>query len=171
MFSLRYALRLREQQMAEASGGSKKLLWIMIILVALSSAGAAAAIYMVLDQRGNADTTEAEEVAERQTPVFTHIEPFTVNLADDRHGSRLLYTGITLLVGDEQSQTILEEHMPQVRSRLLILLSGKQASEITSTQGKEELAQAIISRLSVPLTENQPPLDLREVLFTEFIVQ
>ncbi len=61
--------------------------------------------------------------------------------------------------------------MPQVRSRLLILLSGKQASELTSTEGKEALAQDIISRLSVPLTENQPPLDLREVLFTEFIVQ
>lgn len=157
--------------MAETSSGSKKLLWIMIILVVLSSAGAAAAIYMVLDQRGTAEGGEIQRVAERETPVFTRIEPFTVNLADDRYGSRLLYTGITLLVGNEQSKTIIEEHMPQVRSRLLILLSGKQASELTSTEGKEELAQAIIGRLTVPLTENQPPLDLREVLFTEFIVQ
>lgn len=107
----------------------------------------------------------------RRPPVFTRIEPFTVNLADDRFGSRLLYIGITLRVGNEQSKAIIEEHMPQVRSRLLILLSGKQASELTSTEGKEALAQDIISRLSVPLTENQPPLDLREVLFTEFIVQ
>lgn len=61
--------------------------------------------------------------------------------------------------------------MPQVRSRLLMLLSGKQASELTSPEGKEELAQAIISQLNVPLTDNQPPLDLREVLFTDFIVQ
>ncbi|WP_404472495.1 flagellar basal body-associated protein FliL [Vreelandella venusta] len=157
--------------MAETSSGSKKLLWIMIILVVLSSAGAAAAIYMVLDQRGGTEGGEIQQVVERETPVFTRIEPFTVNLADDRYGSRLLYTGITLLVGNEQSKTIIEEHMPQVRSRLLILLSGKQASELTSTEGKEELAQAIIGRLNVPLTENQPPLDLREVLFTEFIVQ
>lgn len=157
--------------MAETSSGSKKLLWIMIILVVLSSAGAAAAIYMVLDQRGGTAGGEIQQVVERETPVFTRIEPFTVNLADDRYGSRLLYTGITLLVGNEQSKTIIEEHMPQVRSRLLILLSGKQASELTSTEGKEELAQAIIGRLNVPLTENQPPLDLREVLFTEFIVQ
>jgi len=157
--------------MAETSSGSKKLLWIMIILVVLSSAGAAAAIYMVLDQRGGTEGGEIQQVVERETPVFTRIEPFTVNLADDRYGSRLLYTGITLLVGNEQSKTIIEEHMPQVRSRLLILLSGKQASELTSIEGKEELAQAIIGRLTVPLTDNQPPLDLREVLFTEFIVQ
>ena len=155
--------------MAESSGGSKKLLWVMIILVLLSSAGAAAAIYLVLDQR---DSGEAQQqTVELTPPVFTHIEPFTVNLADDRYGSRLLYTGITLRVGNEQSKTIIEEHMPQVRSRLLILLSGKQANELTSTEGKEELAQALISRLNVPLSENQPPLDLREVLFTEFIVQ
>ncbi|MCL5425155.1 MAG: flagellar basal body-associated protein FliL [Gammaproteobacteria bacterium] len=158
--------------MAETSGGSKKLLWVMIILVLLSSAGAAAAIYMVIDQRGG-DTVEGEtqQMAARQPPIFMRIEPFTVNLADDRYGSRLLYTGVTLRVGNDLSQQILEEHMPQVRSRLLMLLSGKQASDLTSPEGKEELAQAIISRLNVPLTENQPPLDLREVLFTEFIVQ
>jgi flagellar FliL protein len=158
--------------MAESSGGSKKLLWVMIILVLLSSAGAAAAIYLVLDQRNSSDSGEAQQqTVELTPPVFTRIEPLTVNLADDRYGSRLLYTGITLRVGNEQSKTIIEEHMPQVRSRLLILLSGKQANELTSTEGKEELAQAIISRLNVPFTENQPPLDLREVLFTEFIVQ
>ena len=158
--------------MAESSGGSKKLLWVMIILVLLSSAGAAAAIYLVLDQRNSGDSGEAQQqTVELTPPVFTRIEPLTVNLADDRYGSRLLYTGITLRVGNEQSKTIIEEHMPQVRSRLLILLSGKQANELTSTEGKEELAQAIISRLNVPFTENQPPLDLREVLFTEFIVQ
>ena len=155
--------------MAESSGGSKKLLWVMIILVLLSSAGAAAAIYLVLDQRDSGEVQQ--QTIELTPPVFTRIEPLTVNLADDRYGSRLLYTGITLRVGNEQSKAIIEEHMPQVRSRLLILLSGKQANELTSTEGKEELAQAIISRLNVPLSENQPPLDLREVLFTEFIVQ
>lgn len=158
--------------MAEKSGGSKKLLWIMIVLVLLSSAGAAAAIYMVMDQRGGVTTEgEMQQTMERQSPIFMRIEPFTVNLADDRHGSRLLYTGVTLRVGNDLTRQILEEHMPQVRSRLLMLLSGKQASELTSPEGKEELAQAIISQLNVPLTDNQPPLDLREVLFTDFIVQ
>ncbi|MBF58999.1 flagellar basal body-associated protein FliL [Halomonas sp. FeN2] len=158
--------------MAEKSGGSKKLLWIMIILVLLSSAGAAAAIYMVMDQRDDgSEDAEMQQAMERQTPIFMQIEPFTVNLADDSYGSRLLYTGVTLRVGNEESKAILEEHMPQVRSRLLMLLSGKQADELTSSEGKQQLAQAIVDRLNVPLTENQPPLDLREVLFTEFIVQ
>ncbi|MGM0614019.1 MAG: flagellar basal body-associated protein FliL [Pseudomonadota bacterium] len=159
--------------MAESSGGSKKLLWIMIILVLLSSGGAAAAIYMVMNQsdNGNGNDEQAQEaVAQRQSPIFVEVEPFTVNLADDR-ASRLLYTGITLRVGNEESKTILEEHMPQVRSRLITVLSAMQASELTSSEGKELLSQRIINRLEVPLAENQPPLELREVLFTEFIVQ
>lgn len=159
--------------MAESSGGSKKLLWIMIILVLLSSGGAAAAIYMVMNQsdNGNGNGEQAQEaVAQRQSPIFVEVEPFTVNLADDR-ASRLLYTGITLRVGNEESKTILEEHMPQVRSRLITVLSAMQASELTSSEGKELLSQRIINRLEVPLAENQPPLELREVLFTEFIVQ
>ncbi|WGI25538.1 flagellar basal body-associated protein FliL [Halomonas alkaliantarctica] len=158
--------------MAEKSGGSKKLLWIMIILVLLSSAGAAVAIYMVMDQRDDgSEDAEMQQAMELESPIFMRIEPFTVNLADDSYGSRLLYTGVTLRLGDEESKAILEEHMPQVRSRLLMLLSGKQADELTSSEGKQQLAQAIVDRLNVPLTENQPPLDLREVLFTEFIVQ
>mgnify|MGYP003632289936 FL=1 len=158
--------------MAETSGGSKKLLWIMVILVLLSSIGAAVAIYMVIDQRKDGtETAEVQQAMERATPIFMRIEPFTVNLVDDGYGSRLLYTGMTLRVGNEESKVILEEHMPQVRSRLLMLLSGKQADELTSTEGKQQLAQSIVDRLNVPLTENQPPLDLREVLFTEFIVQ
>ena len=144
----------------------------MIILVLLSSIGAAVAIYMVIDQRKDGtETAEVQQAMERATPIFMRIEPFTVNLVDDGYGSRLLYTGVTLRVGNEESKVILEEHMPQVRSRLLMLLSGKQADELTSTEGKQQLAQSIVDRLNVPLTENQPPLDLREVLFTEFIVQ
>ncbi|MCL7929286.1 flagellar basal body-associated protein FliL [Halomonas llamarensis] len=159
--------------MAESSGGSKKLLWIMIILVLLSSAGAAAAIYMVMNQDGGGDdnTAEAQVEPERQSPIFLNIEPFTVNLESDRAGSRLLYTGITLRVGNKESKQILDEHMPQVRSRLLTLLSGKRAGDLTSPEGKKALSQDIVTALSEPLAENQAPLDLREVLFTEFIVQ
>lgn len=157
--------------MAESSGGSKKLLWIMIILVLLSSAGAAAAIYMVLDDRDDAPEDAEEQVAEPQPPVFLTIEPFTVNLADDQYGSRLLYTGITLRVEDEATRELLEQHMPQVRSRLLTVLSGQKAGDLTSSEGKQQLARTINERLSQPFDENQPPLELREVLFTEFIVQ
>ena len=158
--------------MAKSTGGSSKLLWLMILLVLISTAAAGVAIYLVMNDRNNDGSGNIQEQRlERQAPIFLKIDPFTVNLADDDFGSRLLYTGLSLKVGTEETRAILHEHMPQVRSRLLMLFSGKQASQITSPEGKRRLSEEVIAVLSDPLTEPQPPLDIRDVLFTEFIVQ
>jgi flagellar FliL protein len=156
--------------MAKSTGGSSKLLWLMILLVLLSTAAAGAAIYMVMSDRNGEENAQTQQL-QRQAPIFVKIDPFTVNLADDNFGSRLLYTGISLKVGGDESREILTEHMPQVRSRLLMLFSGKQASELTSPEGKRRLSEEVIAVLSEPLTEPQPSLEIQDVLFTEFIVQ
>jgi flagellar protein FliL len=157
--------------MAKSTGGSSKLLWLMILLVLMSTAAAGVAIYLVMNDRNGGSGNMQEQKLERQAPIFLKIDPFTVNLADDDFGSRLLYAGLSLKVGDEESREILHEHMPQVRSRLLMLFSGKQASQLTSPEGKRRLSEEVIAVLSDPLTEPQPSLDIRDVLFTEFIVQ
>lgn len=158
--------------MANSKGGSSKLLWLLLMLVLLSSAAAGVAIYMVMNNEGNADDNNLQsQQVERQSPIFVTIDPFTVNLADDRYGSRLLYAGISLKVNNEESRDILEEHMPQVRSRLLTLFSGKEAQDLTSPEGKRQLSQEVIATLSEPLAEQQSHVEIQEVLFTEFIVQ
>lgn len=137
--------------MAKSTGGSSKLLWLMIILVLLSTAAAGAAIYLVMNDRdGSAQGNLQGQQLQRQAPIFVKIDPFTVNLADDNFGSRLLYLGLSLKVGDKETQDILQEHMPQVRSRLLMLLSGKQAAELTSPDGKRRLGEEITAVISDP---------------------
>ncbi len=156
--------------MAKSGGGSRKLLWLMVVLVVVSLSAAGAALYMVMGQ-GENRASQAQASPERQAPIFVKVEPFTVNLADDARGSRLLYTGLTLKVGNEETREILKEHMPQVRSRLLMLFSGQEASELTSPGGKAQLADDIVAALGDPMTEHQPELLVDDVLFTEFIVQ
>ena len=110
--------------MAEKSGGSKKTALDNDCSGApFLSRGSSSHLYGACERNEQSADGESQLPAERETPVFTRIDPFTVNLADDRYGSRLLYTGITLRVGNEESKAIIEEHMPQVRSRLLILYS------------------------------------------------
>ncbi|MGR2737485.1 flagellar basal body-associated protein FliL [Billgrantia sp. Q4P2] len=158
--------------MAKSTGGSSKLLWLMILLVLLSTAAAGAAIYMVMTDRGSDGESRLQtQQIQRQAPIFVKIDPFTVNLADDNFGSRLLYTGISLKVGNDETREILNEHMPQVRSRLLMLFSGKQATELTTPDGKRRLSDEVVAVLSEPLTAPQPSLEIQDVLFTEFIVQ
>ncbi|MDT0500505.1 MULTISPECIES: flagellar basal body-associated protein FliL [unclassified Halomonas] len=156
--------------MAKSAGGSRKLIWGLVSLLMLLGIVTAVTLFFVFSQP-DASAEETPATAERSAPIFLSIEPFTVNLADDDYGSRLLYTGITLKLGDDQTQALLEEYMPQVRSRLLTLFSGQKASELTSAEGKQHLADDIITELEAPLEPGQPALAIKDVLFTEFIVQ
>ena len=51
------------------------------------------------------------------------LEPFTVNLIDDDKHDRVLYVDITLRLTSEETRKRLHNFMPEVRSRLLLLLS------------------------------------------------
>ena len=159
--------------MANAKGGSRKLLWLMVILVVLCGSAAAVAVTLLLTR--DAGTAQAaaqvETTPERRTPIFVTIDPFTVNLVDDVYEARLLYAGLSLKVGDQQTVDILTEHMPQVRSRLLMLFSGQAADELTGPGGKRALADKVLATLHDPMTEYQPELVIEDVLFTDFIVQ
>ncbi len=157
--------------MAEQKKGSRKLIWIMVGLVVLSIIAAGVSAYLAW-QAGNASDVEEEVTVERRAPIFVEIDPFTINMQSSRGVSQLLYVGMTFKVGNEETREILNEHMPQVRSRLLMQLSAEQVDELTSIEGKTQLAKNLMTAIKdPPFAEPQPELALEEVLFTEFIVQ
>lgn len=157
--------------MADSKNGSRKLIWIMVVLVVLSISAAGISAYLAWQARTES-AAEDEVAVERRSPIFVEIDPFTINMETSKGASRLLYIGMTFKVGNEETREIINDHMPQVRSRLLMQLSGEQVDELTSTEGKTQLAAKLMAAIQdPPFTESQPELALEEVLFTEFIVQ
>jgi flagellar FliL protein len=61
--------------------------------------------------------------------------------------------------------------MAKVRSRVLLLLSGKKASEINTVEGKQQLAGEILAAVKIPFVSHGDEQDVSDVLFTEFIIQ
>lgn len=169
----------KEQEKTEAPSQrrrSRGLGWLIALMVVLMGAVTATNVYLVMSSQSGASAAAPEppppeEPPELQDPVFLEIEPFTVNLQDGARGSRLLYVGLTLKLGDEASRAFLEGHRPQLRSRLLMLLSGKEAEAVRTPRGKEQLKSEILSLLGAPMAAGQPDLAVEDVLFTEFIVQ
>ncbi|APX93241.1 flagellar basal body-associated protein FliL [Halomonas sp. 1513] len=156
------------------SAGSRKPWWIIGLLIILFSMGSSAAMYFMMDSRDGDATASAQtavEEARAPAPIFVDINPFTVNLQSRRYDHRLLYVGLSLRVGNETTRELIEEHMPQVRSRLLMLLSSQEAEELTSPEGKQQLSSEILALFDQPLTDPQPSLMVNDVLYTEFIVQ
>ena len=84
---------------------------------------------------------------------------------------RLLYVGLSLQVADTETESYLLEHMPQLRSRMLMLLSGQSSQTVATQQGKESLKAEILELFAQPRDDGQPELQVDDVLFTEFIVQ
>jgi len=103
-------------------------------------------------------------------PIFIPIEPFTVTL-EDESSERILRLGVTLRVGEEQSRSRIEKYQPEVRSRILMLLSSLSPTAVRTPEGRVELAKAIAAAVNKPFTPLPDGQLVTDVLFTEFVVQ
>ncbi len=143
----------------------KKLLLVLIVVLVLLGAGGGGAWYwfMVRD-------TSAAAPKKPVPPVFISLEPFTVNLQPES-GEHYLQIAITLQVTDKEEVDLIKLYTPQVRNRILLLLSSKKASEITSVEGKKKLAEEIAAAVNQPFIQDGKPQAASNVLFTSFIIQ
>ncbi|MFZ6720266.1 flagellar basal body-associated protein FliL [Undibacterium sp. Ji49W] len=154
---------------APPAGKSKKKLLIMIAAAVflLVAAGGGALVMM---KKGSANKEKEHKAEPAKAPVFLALEPFTVNLQSDG-GDKYLQISMTLQVQDEEQVNLIKANMPQIRSRLLLLLSSKDATEILSGEGKEKLVNEIIEKVSQPFTAKGEPQKVSGVFFTSFVVQ
>ncbi|MFD1215484.1 flagellar basal body-associated protein FliL [Microbulbifer celer] len=158
----------------DASGKSRGLFALAVVAVLLVAALVATNLYLLLREDRSAATENAEQAKNPERakdPIFVRVDPFTVNLQGDRFANRLLYVGLSLQVGNRETQDFLREHMPQVRSRLLILHSSQTPESLATLEGKQSLVRGILAALAEPMANQQPELLIDDVLFTEFIVQ
>ena len=99
-------------------------------------------------------------------PALVPLAPFLVNLSGDQ-GQRYLRLVAHVEVRGDLAKDELEKHLPEVRNRLLFLLTSKTFADISSTQGKYDLQADITKNINETL---DGPF-IRKTYFTEFIVQ
>ncbi|TFW26239.1 flagellar basal body-associated protein FliL [Duganella callida] len=163
---------------APSGGGSKKLIIIILAVVLLLGAAGGGAAWFFM--HGKADAEEHDEAPAKKKkskkpagpPKYVPIEPFTVNLQPGESGAdQYLQLAITLQVENEEEETNIKANMAKVRSRMLLLLSSKHAAELSTPEGKVQLAKEIITTLKDPFEDRGSPQEIEDVLFTSFIIQ
>jgi flagellar FliL protein len=164
---------------APAAAGGKGKLFVMIgAAVLVLALGGGAGWYFL---HGSHDEATAEPAKkdhsgskkkkkEEAAPEYVAIEPFTVNLQPE-HGDQYLQVAFTLQVDGKEQVELIKANMAKVRSRVLLLLSGKKASEISTVEGKQQLAGEILAAVNAPFDENGDAQEVSDVLFTSFIIQ
>ncbi|QVQ28724.1 flagellar basal body-associated protein FliL [Achromobacter deleyi] len=103
-------------------------------------------------------------------PIFVPIEAFTVTL-QNAETERIMHVGLTLRVSDEQTRTRLEKYMPEVRSRILMVLSSQSPTGVQTQQGKNDMVAAIKQAVNRPFSPLPDGQYVTDVLFTAFVVQ
>ena len=151
---------------APPKSSKKKMLVLVLVGVLVLGLGGGAAWYFTQGKAGpgHVETKKAEK------PEFVVLDQFTVNLQPE-NGDQYLQIAMTLQVSSVEQQELIKLNMARVRSRVLLLLSSKKASELTTTEGKKLLAKEIVAVVNQPFAEKEKVQEVRDVLFTSFIIQ
>ncbi|WP_431221966.1 flagellar basal body-associated protein FliL [Serratia sp. L9] len=150
----------------------RPILVILLVLITLGACGAAGYSWWLMQQHKDGKSAAPAKVQPPAAPVFMPLDTFTVNLVTpDNDPDRVLYIGLTLRLPDEGTRRQLNDFLPEVRSRLLMLLSRQEAGQLASEQGKQQLVAEIKDVLSPPLVKGQPKQVVSDVLFTAFILR
>ena len=144
---------------APAKSGSKLLIIIIVVLVAMMGAGG---WYFM---KGKQDDSHPAEVkaAPPKTPIFIPLEAFTVNLQREA-GDQYLQLGLTLKVFEPDYESKIKLNQPEIRSKILQLLTTKTATELLTTEGKQKLVREIISLSNASIGVSNPPPQSRPVV-------
>jgi flagellar FliL protein len=135
---------------AVAPPKSKKKL-IIVISILLLVIGGGAAWYFTKGHTPPADHSEEAKHEPEMEPKFVALgEKFTVNLQREE-GDQYLQAGITLKILDPKLEEKIKVTMPELRSKLLFLLSSKKPSELVSSEGKKILVEQIIAEADTVL--------------------
>ena len=158
------ATKKHGKSVEEAAPATKKSLKKVIFLVLgalLLAGGAAGATWFATSRHKGVEAPHAAEKKVPKKPVFTTLEPFTVNLADAK-GERYAQIGITLQLDGPAADELLKERLPAVRNEVLLLIASKHIEELLSDDGKRLLARQIRMRTAQAMgftgSDDSPPI-------------
>ncbi|WP_301102936.1 flagellar basal body-associated FliL family protein [Propionivibrio sp.] len=162
---------------------SKKLIIIIAAAVVLALLVGGFGAFFLLKGRAAQGGDEGEVTIEKAkvnkkktgkeaAPVYVALDQFTVNLVPE-NGDQFLQIMISVEVENLSVGEQLRSYTPKLRNNVMMLLSGKKATELITKEGKETLADEVrdlINEILEPgVKAGEGPI--REVLFTSFIIQ
>ncbi|MGR9044217.1 MAG: flagellar basal body-associated FliL family protein [Gammaproteobacteria bacterium] len=111
----------------------------------------------------------AEEPAEAK-PAIEYLEmapKFTVNLAGRR---KYLMVDVQLMIEGKENLDKFKKHMPAIRHELIMLYSGRDEAELSSMEQREALREETLKAVRKILEKYDNSDGLRDVFFTEFLL-
>ncbi len=146
---------------------------LVIAVMLVVTIGLAAGFFMVWSKLSDLSTpangvvnTETDQGQTAQLGPLFSLDTFIVNLADPQRNRYLRITMDLELAASSDAEK-LNERLPQIRDRILMILPSKRFEEIASMEGKTALRDEIIGKLNGLF----PTEVISNIFFTEFVIQ
>ena len=148
---------------------SKSSLTTMVLAAALAIAGGGI-VASLLEKHGGTDAAEGA-AAEKPSVTIVHLDGFTVNLADPEENH---FLRVTIDLAIERMPAPAEREklnsglpMARIRDTIVSALTVCKADVLLTPEGKLQLKKDLLEALN----RENPELGIREIYFTEFLVQ
>ncbi len=135
-----------------APKSKKKLILIIVAAVVLLAGGGGAWFFM----KSKNPPSDAKKVEVAKEPKFIPLEAFTVNLQREE-SDQYLQINISLKVMEPELEDKIKAVLPEIRSKLNLLLSSKKPSELATVIGKKKLAIEIATETNSVLGIHNAP--------------
>ncbi|NWG31737.1 MAG: flagellar basal body-associated FliL family protein [Rhodocyclaceae bacterium] len=174
---------------------SKLLLIILVAVLVLVLGGGGAAFFLMKKKAADEEAAdEGDEVPAKTVkakkkkkddhgtpPAFAKLDPFVVKLQAEQQEAYVQAVPELKLVDAHVADQI-KNFMPEIRHKVLLILAGKKASELSTPEGMQRLANQIRESINATLEGGRPDpakekMDTNEdgpviaVFFSSLIVQ
>lgn len=170
---------MAENDNDDVAAASKKgpgwLLWGGAALLVVAVAVGATLWFLT---RG--DAAPATEEAEAATPeqangkapaLYFPLKPAIVVNFESRGRVRFLQASVTVMARDPFIIDGVQEHLPLIRNRLVLMFGGEIYEELQTDEGRELLRQKAREAIDEILRQEIGKTGIEQVLFTSFVMQ
>ena len=125
----------------------------------------------VVNANGEPIVGAALPLAKPLERYYFNIHPeFVINF-EGRSSPKFLMQEMTAATSDEKAKNAIDDHIPELRNNLLMMLGEQNSADLLTTSGKDALrekAQIIVEEL---VARHYGPGRVTDVFFTRFVMQ
>lgn len=162
---------MSEKEAVGVKLSSKKLIIIIAVGLVFMLAGGAGVYFLMKGPLAGAEDDKHKKHEEKPALYFDLSKPFLVDLSGGESSFTILQVALTFMVEDEESVGALKQNEPMIRNNLLMIFSAQNPDKLNTTEGKEILRGAILKEVSAILKKLVGESEVKEVLFTSFVLQ
>ncbi len=158
-----------EAAVGKPKSKKKKLILVAVVLLLLGGGGAAATFGGFLKKGGDDKTAKETEVpaANVEASVFHDLPDILVNLDNTGKQAHFLKLKVSLELGSKADEQALDKAMPRVIDQFQTYLRELRTDDLKGSAGVYRLRQELLTRVAAA----SQPIDVRDVLFREILIQ